>query len=153
MTACDLEEVLSDVAASARRAGDRALASKDVPILESGAVLEALTGARMDRRLVQRVGPELAVTVNLSKAVVVLCSMLGARHGMTIDMAGVLDDLGAPGGDEDERAIRTCLRCRKPFESDHRGNRICDPCAPKQAAAERVFAPVHFAEPARVEGV
>ena len=67
--------------------------------------------------------------MHFAKAIVVLSSMLGARHGLAIGMAGILDDLRAPGrtrGDNGyDPARRVCLRCQQPFESDWRGHRIC----------------------------
>ncbi len=133
VTAPDLERVLYDVSALARRASDHALRSPDFPAHEAAAVLEALTGARLDRRRAGELGPERAGAVHFAKAVVVLASMLGARHGLSIGMAGILDDLRAPegacAGNGYDPARRLCLRCRQPFESDWRGHRICDACA------------------------
>ena len=51
-----------------------------------------------------------------------------------VGMAGILDDLRAPGrtrgGNGNDPARRVCLRCQQPFESDWRGHRICGDCAP-----------------------
>ena len=106
--------------------------------------MEALTGARLDDQRVYELGPERAGAVHFAKSIVVLSSMLGARHGLTIGMAGILDDLGAPertrSGDGYDPARRVCLRCRQPFESDWRGHRICDACAPLMA--EEPYAPL-----------
>ena len=96
MTAPDLGRVLRDVSALARRATDYAFRSPDFPAHEAGAVLEALTGVRLDRVRACELGPERAGAVHFAKAVVVLVSMLAARHGLSIGMAGVLDDLRAP---------------------------------------------------------
>ncbi|MCY4406971.1 MAG: hypothetical protein OXC15_11425 [Rhodospirillaceae bacterium] len=45
MTAPDLEQVLGEVSALARRAGDLALRSPDFPAHEAASIIEALTGA------------------------------------------------------------------------------------------------------------
>ena len=131
MTAPDLGRVLREVSALARQAGDLALRSPDFPAHEAGAVLEALTGARLDRRRACALGPERAGTVHFAKSIVVLASMLGARHGLNIDMAGGLDDLRTPARARDGNpANRVCVRCQRPFASDWRGHRICSACAP-----------------------
>ena len=82
--------------------------------------------------------------MHFAKSIVVLSSMLGARHGLTIGMAGILDDLAAPerarNGDGYDPARRVCLRCRQPFESDWRGHRICGACAPLMS--EEPYAPL-----------
>ena len=133
MTAPDLEEVLREVSTLARRAGDLALGSPDFPAYEAAAILEALTGARLDWQRAGELGPERAGAVHFAKSIVVLASMLGARHGLNIGMAGVLDDLRAPvgarGGNGCDPARRTCLRCGRSFASDWRGHRICRTCA------------------------
>ena len=137
MTAPDLEQVLGEVSALARRAGDLALRSPDFPAHEAGAVLEALTGVRLDRVRACELGPERAGALHFAKAVVVLSSMLAARNGLAIGMAGILDDLRAPEGagesDGYDPARRVCLRCRRAFASDWRGHRICRDCAPQVA--------------------
>lgn len=88
----------------------------------------------MDRRRARGLGPERAGAVHFAKSITVLSSMLAARHGMTIGMAGVLDDLRAPVRAEVPvqacGATRPCLRCHRPFASAWEGNRICDDCAP-----------------------
>ncbi len=134
MTARDLGPVLHDVSALAGRAADVAMRTPDFPGHEAGTIMEALTGVRLDRRLAYEIGAERAGAVHFAKSITVLSSMLAASHGLTIGMAGVLDDLRAPvrvhvldGGD---RTTRACLRCRRPFQSDWRGNRICGACAP-----------------------
>ena len=82
--------------------------------------------------------------MHFAKSIVVLCSMLAARHGLAIGMTGILDDLRAPGsarnGGGCGPARRLCLRCQKPFDSDWRGHRICGTCAPLMA--EEPFAPL-----------
>ena len=134
MTAPDLERVLCDVSGLARRASDHAMRSPDFPVHEAGAVLEALTGARLGWERTGDLGPERAGAVHFAKSIVVLSSMLGVPHGLTISMAGVLDDLRAPerarNGDGYDPASRVCLRCLRPFASDWRGHRICGDCAP-----------------------
>ena len=115
MTAPDLARVLGKVSALARSAGDLAMRSADFPAHEAAAIMEALTGARLDRRRACRFGPERAGAVHFAKSIVVLSSMAGAPHGLMIGMAGVLDDLGAPEGvgcgDGHDPARRVCLRC------------------------------------------
>ena len=137
MTAPDLARVLGEVSALARRAGDLALRSPDFPAHEAATIMEALTGARLDRQRAFCFGPERAGAVHFAKAIVVLSSMLAARHGLTIGMAGVLDDLRAPEGaregDDYDPVRRLCLRCQRPFKSDWRGHRICRDCAPQVA--------------------
>ena len=134
MTAPDLEQVLREVSALARRAGDLALGSPDFPAREAATILEELTGARLDWQRTGELGPERARAVHFAKAIVVLASMLGARHGLNIGMAGVLDDLRAPArardGDGYDPASRVCLRCGRAFASDWRGHRICSACTP-----------------------
>ncbi len=101
MAAPDLGKVLCEVSALARRADALAMRSPDYPAHEAGAVMEALTGARLDHLRAYELGPERAGAVHLAKSIVVLSSMLGARHGLTIGMAGILDDLRAPGSASD----------------------------------------------------
>ena len=129
MTAPDLGRVLCEVSALARRADTLAMRSPDFSAHEAGAIMEALTGVRLDHLRAYELGPERAGAVHFAKAIVVLSSMLGARHGLTIGMAGILDDLRAPGrtrgGNGYDPARRVCLRCQQPFESDWRGHRIC----------------------------
>ena len=144
MKAPDLERVLCEVSALARQADALAMRSPDFPSHEVGAVIEALTGARLDCQRAYELGPERAGAVHFAKSIVVLSSMLGARHGFTIGMAGILDDLGAPGGARDgnshDPARRVCLRCRQPFKSNWRGHRISDACTPLMA--EEPYAPL-----------
>ena len=106
--------------------------------------METLTGARLDRLRAYELGPERAGAVHFAKSIVVLSSMLAARHGLTIGMAGILDDLRAPESARDgngyDPARRVCLRCQLPFESDWRGHRICGACAPLMA--EEPYAPL-----------
>ena len=101
------------------------------------------TGARLDHLRAYELGPERAGAVHFAKSIVVLSSMLGARHGLAIGMAGILDDLRAPGGardaNGDDPARRVCLRCQQPFESDWGGHRICGACAPLMT--EEPYAP------------
>ena len=134
MTAYDLGPVLHDVSALAGRAAGVAMQTPDFPGHEAGAILEALTGVRMDWQRARGLGPERAGAVHLAKSISVLSSMLAARHGLAIGMAGVLDDLGAPVRAEVAvracAASRPCLRCHRPFASAWEGNRICDDCAP-----------------------
>ena len=82
--------------------------------------------------------------MHFAKSIVVLSSMLGARHGLAIGMAGILDDLRAPGGardaNGDDPARRVCLRCQRLFESDWCGHRICGTCA--QLITEEPYAPL-----------
>ena len=105
--------------------------------------MEALTGARLDHLRAYEMGPTRAGAVHFAKSIVVLSSMLGAQHGLTIGMAGILDDLRAPRSARDpdgyDPARRACLRCRQPFENDWRWHRIYatgaplmteEPCAP-----------------------
>ena len=143
MTAPDLERVLCEVSALARRADALAMRSPDYPSHEAGAVMEALTGGRLDHLRAYELGPERAGAVHFAKSIVVLCSMLGARHGLAIGMTGILDDLRAPGSASDSNgfdpARRICLRCQQPFESDWRGHRICGTCAP--LTTEEPYAP------------
>ncbi len=75
--------------------------SPDYPVHEAGAIMEALTGARLDHLRAYELGPERAGAVHFAKSIVVLSSMLGTRHGLAIGMAGILDDLRAPGGARD----------------------------------------------------
>ena len=115
MTAPDLEQVLREVSALARRAGDLALGSPDFPAHEAATILEALTGARLDWQQTAELGPERAGAVHFAKAIVVLASMTGAPHGLNIGMAGVLDDLRAPVGARgactaDERLLHGPMR-------------------------------------------
>ena len=132
MTAPDLEQVLREVSALARRASDLALGSPDFPAHEAATILKALTGARLDWQRIAELGPERAGAVHFAKAIVVLASMTGAPHGLSIGMAGVLDDLRAPararGGNGHDPARRVCLRCARSFASDWRGHRICRDC-------------------------
>ena len=134
MTAPDLGRVLGDVSALARRAGDLAMRSPDFPVYEAGNIMEALTGARLSWQRIGKLGPERAGAVHFAKSIVVLSSMLGVPHGLTISMTGVLDDLRAPERVRDpdgyDPAIRVCLGCLRPFASDWRGHRICGDCAP-----------------------
>ena len=143
MTAPDLGKVLCEVSALARWADALAMHSPDYPAHEAGAVMEALTGARLDHLRAYELGPERAGAVHFAKSIVVLSSMLAARHGLTIGMAGILDDLRAPGsarhGNGYDPARRLCLRCQRPFESDWRGHRICGACAPLMT--EKPYAP------------
>ena len=144
MTAPDLERVLREVSALARRAGDLALRSPDFPAHEAALIMEALTGVRLDRVRACELGPERAGAVHFAKSIVVLSSMAGVPHGLGIGMAGVLDDLRAPegarrGGGYDP-ARRVCLRCRRAFASDWRGHRICRDCAPLMT--EEPYAPL-----------
>ena len=134
MAAPDLERVLCNVSVLACQADALAMRSPDFPAYEAGAVLEALTGARLGWQRASNLGPERAGAVHFAKSIVVLASMLGARHGLTIGMVGVLDDLRVPESKRDpngyDPARRVCLRCLQPFESDGRGHRICGACAP-----------------------
>ena len=118
--------------------------SPNYPAHEAGAVMEALTGARLDHLRAYELGPERAGAVHFAKSIVVLSSMLGARHGLAIGMAGILDDLRASGNARDangyDPARRVCLRCQQPFESDWRGHRICGACAPH--LAQEPYAPL-----------
>ena len=154
MTAPDLGRVLGDVSALARRAGDLAMRSPDFPVYEAGNIMEALTGARLSWQRIGKLGPERAGAVHFAKSIVVLSSMLGVPHGLTISMTGVLDDLRAPERARDpdgyDPAIRVCLGCLRPFASDWRGHRICGDCAPSLArdepyapAQKRRASPVH----------
>ena len=106
--------------------------------------MEALTGARLDQLRAYELGPARAGAVHFAKSIVVLSSMLGARHGLAIGMAGILDDLrasvSARDGNGFDLARRVCLRCQQPFESDWRGHRICGTCAPLMA--EEPYAPL-----------
>ena len=63
--------------------------------------METLTGARLDRLRAYELGPERAGAVHFAKSIVVLSPMLGARHGLAIGMAGILDDLRASGSASD----------------------------------------------------
>ena len=115
MTAPDLEQVLREVSALARRAGDLALGSPDFPAHEAATILEALTGTRLDWQRAGKLGPERAGAVHFAKSIVVLASMLGAPHGLNIGMAGVLDDPRAPVGARgactaDERPLHDPMR-------------------------------------------
>ena len=134
MTAPDLKRVLCDVSALARRADALAMRSPDFPAHEAGSIMEALTGVRLDHLRAYELGPERAGAVHFAKSIVVLSSMLGARHGLTIRIAGILGDLQVPGrtrgGDGYDSARRVCLRCQQPFESGWLGHRICGGCAP-----------------------
>ena len=149
MTAPDLERVLGEVSALARRAGDLALRSPDFPAHEAASIMEALTGVRLDRVRACELGPERAGAVHFAKAVEVLSSMLAAQQGLNIGMAGVLDDLQAPAragrGEGYDPARRVCLRCGRAFASDWRGHRICRDCAPAAGGrfARRRERPVH----------
>lgn len=135
MTAVDLEPVLRHVAALARRASDCALHSPNLPAFEARAIIQQLTGAQLDGWREYEIGAEQAAAAHFAKSIVVLSSMLAARHGLTIGMAGILDDLEPPERPialrGQARAQRTCLRCLRPFRSEWSGNRICDSCAPR----------------------
>ena len=154
MTAPDLGRVLGDVSALARRAGDLAMRSPDFPVYEAGNIMEALTGARLSWQRIGKLGPERAGAVHFAKSIVVLSSMLGVPHGLTISMAGVLDDLRAPERVRDPDgydpahpglpALHAAVRER------WRGHRICGDCAPSLArdepyapAQKRRASPVH----------
>ena len=67
-----------------------------------------------------------------------------ARHGLTIGMADILNDLSVPerarSGDGYDSARRVCLRCHQPFRSGWRGHRICGACAPPMA--RELYAPL-----------
>ena len=130
----DLERVLREVSTLARRAGDLALGSQDFPAREAATILEALTGARVSEERSRELGPERAGAVHFAKSIAVMSSMLGARQGLVIGMAGVLDDLRMPararGGNGYDAARRDCLRCGQSFASDWREHRICNACAP-----------------------
>ena len=115
MTAPDLEQVLREVSALARRASDLALGSPDFPAHEAATILKALTGARLDWQRAGELGPERAGAVHFAKAIVVLTSMLGARHGLNIGMAGVLGDLRAPA-----RARGACTADERPLHGPMR---------------------------------
>ena len=134
MTAPDLEPVLREVSALARRASDCALHSPNFPASEAAAIIQQLTGVQLDWRR-NDIGAEQAGAAHFAKAIVVLSSMLAARHGLAIGMAGVLDDLRPPARPIALRgwdpAQRVCLNCLRPFRSEWRGNRICDACAPR----------------------
>lgn len=134
MAAYDLGPVLHDISALAGRAAGVAMQTPDFPGHEAGAILEALTGVRMDWQRARGLGPERAGAVHFAKSITVLSSMLAARHGLAIGMAGVLDDLRAPVRAKVAvracGAPRPCLRCHRPFASAWEGNRICDDCAP-----------------------
>ena len=131
MTAPDLGKVLCEVSALARRADALAMRSPDYPAHEAGAVMEALTGARLDHLRAYELGPERAGAVHFAKSIVVLSSMLGARHGLAIGMAGILDDLRAPGGardaNGDDPARRICLRCHSPSRATGAGTAYAAP--------------------------
>ena len=132
MTAPDVERVLREVSTLARRASDLALGSPDFPAREAATILEVLTGARLDWHRVAELGPERAGAVHFAKSIVVLASMLGARHGLNIGMAGVLDDLrtrtrGACTADE--RPLhgpcgRHAKPCQRPFRASAAGSAI-----------------------------
>ena len=145
MKAPDLERVLREVSVLARQADAHAMRSLDFPSHEAGAVMEALTGARLDHQRAYELGPERAGAVHFAKSIVVLSSMLGARHGLTIGMVGILDGLREPGSARDgngyDPARRPCLRCRQPFKSEWHGHRICAACAPLMAEEPYVPTP------------
>ena len=102
--------------------------------MATSSVHERVKPAERAAERIGKLGPERAGAVHFAKSIVVLSSMLGVPHGLTISMAGVLDDLRAPerarNGDGYDPASRVCLRCLRPFESGWRGHRICGDCAP-----------------------
>ena len=144
MTAPDLKRVLCEVSALARRADALAMRSPDFPAHEASGVMEALTGVRLDHLRAYELGPERAGAVHFAKSIIVLSSMLGARHGLTIGMTGILDDLRAPAraqeSDGYDPARRACLHCQRPFESSWRGHCLCGACAP--LVADEPYAPL-----------
>lgn len=115
MTAPDLERVLREVSTSARRASDLTLGSPDFPAHEAATILEALTGARLDRQRVAELGPERAGAVHFAKSIVVLSSMAGVPHRLSVGMVGVLDDLRTPA-----RARGACTADERPLHGPMR---------------------------------
>ena len=53
--------------------------------------------------------------------------MLAAREGITIPIAGILDDMAdsPPRDFRDRHTARRCLGCGRPFVSAGAGNRLC----------------------------
>ncbi|MDE0387437.1 MAG: hypothetical protein OXI75_01950 [Rhodospirillales bacterium] len=115
MTAPDLEQVLREVSTLARRASDLALGSPDFPAHEASAVLEALTGARLSEERSRELGQERAGAVHFAKSIVVLSSMAGVPHGLSVGMVGVLDDLRTPA-----RAGGACTADERPLHGSMR---------------------------------
>ena len=58
--------------------------------------MAALSGVRLDWQRACRLRPERAGAVHFAKSITVLSSMLAARQGLNIGIAGVLDDQKVP---------------------------------------------------------
>lgn len=136
MPAPDLIPTLQRVAAKAREIDMTARRLDGVYPAASEAILEELTGASPAWQWRVSIGPEPAAVVCLAKSVRVLAAMLAAREGVTIPIAGILDDMeaGPPRDPRDRQGERLCLGCGRPFASSGASNRLCAECAPSAAA-------------------
>ena len=98
MPAPDLIPTLRRVEAMARDI-DKAARRPDGIYAPAGeAILRELTGTGPAWQWRAAVGPDAASVVCLAKSVRVLASMLAAREGASLSVAGVLDDMGPDGG-------------------------------------------------------
>lgn len=93
------------------------------------AILEELSGASPTPEWRVSVSSDAAAVVCLAKSVRILASMLAAREGVTIPIAGILDDIAdAPAPTLGGAYERPCLSCGRPFASSGAGNRLCAQC-------------------------
>ena len=95
------------------------------------AILQELTGASPDWQWRASIGPEAASVAVLAKSVCVLASMLAGREGVTLPIAGLLDDMTASAASDPRvrAGERVCLGCNRPFASAGAANRLCAGCA------------------------
>ncbi len=129
----DLIYRLQRVDQLARETEDAAKREPGVCNQKAEAVLAELTGAWLIPYWRLESGLDASAAIVLAKAVRVLASMLAAREGETISIAGVLDDLGLKAGSASRSATRDCLRCGDAFYSDGPGNRLCNKCRSRPA--------------------
>lgn len=130
MSAPDLIPTLKRVADMAHEIDMTARRPDGVYPAASEAILEELTGASPSHQWRYSIGPEAASVVCLAKSIRVLASMLAAREGVTIPIAGILDDMTA-GSEPDPRdgeSRRSCLDCGRPFASAGAASRLCAEC-------------------------
>ncbi len=132
MTAPDLLPTLQRVAGLARDLDATARKPDASPAAGAEAILAELTGAGPDYQWRNAVGPDAAAVVCLAKSVRVLAAMLAAGEGVTLSIAGILDDLSgeAPADPRAASGERFCLGCGVYFRSLSAANRLCDQCAP-----------------------
>ena len=138
MTAPDLIPTLRRVADEARAIEAEAKRPHCMTAPGAERVLEELTGARPTTQWRLAAGPEVTTAACLAKSVRILASMLAAREGAVIVIAGLLDDMAARPLDDprDARARRRCLSCGRAFTSWSAANRLCNRCAPLVARDE-----------------